>query len=87
MHKIKDNLILNESSQAVMNNQPLFGCGEAQIQGYISVELYKQRSSSVVQGKAPVDGQILFQGETLSSGKPFVITELVVAIGDVRTTT
>lgn len=71
-------IILNESRQTVMNNQPLFSVGNAQIAGYISVEMYKQYSSSAV-GSGGTGALDLFVGTSQASGKPFVITESVKA--------
>jgi hypothetical protein len=77
--KSGNNILLNQSRQTVMNNQPLFAVGNAQIAGYVSVEMYDQISSSVI-GSGPTEGSVdLFIGTTEASGKPYVIVESVKA--------
>jgi len=81
----RGNIVVNESRQTIMNNQPLFSCGVSAIKGYISVKMYDQVSASLIGGSPGGSGKDLFVGETLKSGMPWVITEKVYAAGVIPT--
>ena len=72
-------ITLNETVSAVNKNEPLFGVGNEKLMGYIALEMYEQHQASVVSGSAKEDGvdYELFEGDSYSSGKPFVIADSV----------
>ena len=78
---IKGNAVikLNETVSAVNKNEPLFSVNNEALVGYIALEMYEQHQASIVDGNGqiPQSGLSLFEGESYSSGKPFVIAESV----------
>ena len=61
---------------AVMNNAPIFGVGNRDLQGYVSVKVYEQVTASIINGDAPKGGTYqIVEGKSYASGKPYVTAE------------
>jgi len=69
-------VMVQKNVVAVMNNAPIFGVGSNDLKGYVSVKMYDQVSASIINGSAASQGTYdLFQGQSYSSGKPYVTAE------------
>ncbi len=72
---------VNQSVQAVNKNEPIFGVGSKDLQGYVALSMYQQYSSSVINGSAGTPtGFELFSGQSYASGKPYVMSEATWAV-------
>ncbi len=69
-------VVVNKSVQSVNKNEPIFGVGSKDLQGYVALSMYQQYSSSVINSAATLgSGYTLFEGDSYASGKPYVMSE------------
>ena len=74
--------LVNTSIQAQYKNEPIFEAGNSDLKGYVSLKMYDQVSSSMIESEpeGQNNSKEIFKGQTYSSGKPYVTNEKVIAI-------
>jgi len=64
---------VNGSVQAMHKNEPIFGIGNQNLQGYVALKMYEQHTADVIDQSVADSGErVLQEGQSYSSGKPYI---------------